>query len=71
MDSGKDGHSIFMYYLLKALRNNKNKFLSVEQVYDEFRSAVILNSSQTPKLEHLRDVNDEGGEFVFINKKLE
>jgi hypothetical protein len=69
MDSGKEGHSIFMYYLLKALRNNENKFLSVEQVYDEFRSAVILNSSQTPKLEHLRDVNDEGGEFVFISKK--
>ncbi|MHA2030790.1 MAG: caspase family protein [Candidatus Kariarchaeaceae archaeon] len=71
LDSGNEGHSIFMYYLLKALANNRNKFFSVEQLYDEFKSAVILNSDQIPKLEHLRDVKDEGGEFVFINNRLE
>lgn len=68
MDQGRDGHSIFSYYLLKALRENQNKYLDASQLYQEFRIAVTNNSEQTPLLQVVRDTYDEGGQFIFVKK---
>ena len=67
-DAGKENHSIFSYFLLKALKENNSKYLDVSQLFNEFRVAVINNSDQTPQLQVIRDTNDEGGQFVFIKK---
>ena len=67
-DAGKDGHSIFTYYLIKSLQQNQNKYLDVSQLFSDFRIAVTNNSEQTPQLQVVRDTGDEGGQFIFIKR---
>ncbi|MCW8850849.1 MAG: caspase family protein, partial [Melioribacteraceae bacterium] len=67
-DEGKDNHSIFTYYLLKALKENNQKYLDASQLFNDFRMAVTNNSDQTPQLQAVRDTNDEGGQFIFIRR---
>jgi hypothetical protein len=71
MDAGKDNHSIFTYYLLKALKDNDKKYLDASQLFNEFRMAVTNNSEQTPMLQVVRDTSDEGGMFIFVKKDEE
>lgn len=68
-DAGKDDHSIFTYYLIKALKENDKKYFDANQLFNEFRIAVTNNSEQTPMLQVIRDTNDEGGQFIFIRKE--
>ncbi len=70
-DAGKDDHSIFTYYLIKALKENDRKYFDAGQLFNEFRIAVTNNSEQTPMLQVIRDANDEGGQFIFIKKDEE
>lgn len=62
--------SIFIYYLLKALRENKKSHLTSEELFLNFREAVINNSplNQRPLFGNINDTGDEGGDFVFIKK---
>jgi len=66
MDAGKDNHSIFTYYLLKALKENPNKYMDASQLFNDFKVAVTNNSDQTPILQAVKDTNDEGGMFIFV-----
>ena len=68
MDAGKEDHSIFTYYLLKALKENKSKYLDASQLFNEFKVAVANNSDQTPILQAVKDTNDEGGMFIFVKR---
>ena len=68
MDGGKDGHSIFSYFLLKSLNGNDKKYFDVGQLYNDIKIAVINNSNQTPLLNPIKDTGDEGGQFIFIKK---
>jgi len=68
MDGGKEGHSIFTYYLIKAFENNQNKFFDAYQLYEKLRIPVINNSEQTPFFNPIKNTGDEGGEFVFMKK---
>lgn len=69
MDGGKEGHSIFAYYLLKGLSNNNNNYYDASQLYDAIRIPVINNSTQTPNFQPIKDTGDEGGQFIFIKKQ--
>lgn len=68
MDGGKDGHSVFAYYLLKTLETNQNKYLDITQVYNNLKVPVINNSDQTPRLDPIKNTGDEGGQFIFMKK---
>jgi len=68
MDGGKDGHSVFTYYLLKSLSTNQNQFFDASQLYNDIRVAVINNSNQTPAYSPIINTGDEGGQFIFIKK---
>jgi uncharacterized repeat protein (TIGR01451 family) len=68
MDGGKDGHSVFAYYLLKSLTNNQNQFFDASQLYNDLKVAVINNSNQTPGFSPIVNTGDEGGQFIFIKK---
>lgn len=70
-DDGREGHSIFAFYLLKALKENKNRLMDASQLYNELRIAVANNSEQTPILQAVKDTYDEGGQFIFVNRKDE
>lgn len=60
--------SAFIKYLLERLNNNNEKYLSSEQLFSSFRIAVINNSSAVPQFGEIREVGDEGGDFIFILK---
>ncbi len=68
MDGGKEGHSVFAYYFLKALKTNQSKYFDAGQLYTKIKIPVINNSEQTPKLSPIKKTGDEGGQFLFIKK---
>jgi hypothetical protein len=58
--------SAFLKYMIDRLDNNSEKYLSSEQLFSSFRIAVINNSSVIPQFGEIKDVGDEGGDFIFI-----
>jgi hypothetical protein len=68
MDGGRDGHSVFTYYLLRALDSNESRFYDASQLYDRIKIPVTNNSEQRPKFAPIKYSGDEGGQFIFIKK---
>lgn len=68
MDGGRDGHSVFTYYFLKALKQNEKKYFDAAQVFEQLKIPVANNSEQTPILQAVKNTGDEGGQFIFIRK---
>lgn len=68
MDGGKDGHSIFAYYLLQTLNSNSSQFFDASQLYSKIKIPVVNNSDQTPNLNTIKNTGDQGGQFLFIKK---
>ena len=64
-DRGKDGHSIFAYFLLKLLGENEDPYLVPSHIYDQLAPLVGRNTEQQPRSEPLQNAGDEGGQFVF------
>jgi hypothetical protein len=60
--------STFVKYLIERLTNNEEKYVSSEQLFSSFRIAVINNSDVIPQYGEIRNVGDEGGDFIFIRK---
>jgi hypothetical protein len=48
MDGGRDGRSVFMYYLLRARKDNTAPYLDAGQLYDDIKIPVANNSDRTP-----------------------
>lgn len=67
-DRGREGHSVFGYYLLKALEINTNRFMDANELYNSIKIPVINNSEQTPLYNPVYNTGDEGGQFIFITK---
>lgn len=64
--------SVFVEYLIKRLKENKNKYLPAENLYYKIRAAVINNSptNQVPEYGVIFQAGDEGGgSFIFVRKK--
>jgi hypothetical protein len=68
LDKGKENHSVFAYYFLQALKNNKEKYFDAGQIFDFLKIPVVNNSYQTPAYSPIRNAGDEGGQFIFIMK---
>lgn len=61
-------NSKFVYYLKKNLKENKEKYLTAKKLFDSFYEAILNNSETSPQYAAIKNVGDEGGEFVFIKK---
>jgi len=61
--------SAFSQFLVKRLTNNTEKYMSSEQLFSSLRMAVINNSDAIPQYGEIRNVGDEGGDFIFIRKQ--
>ncbi|OFY54965.1 MAG: hypothetical protein A2Y87_02800 [Bacteroidetes bacterium RBG_13_46_8] len=61
--------SSFVKFLIERLRENKEKCLSSEQLFSSFRIAVINNSDVIPQYGEIKNVGDQGGDFIFIRKE--
>ena len=62
--------SAFISFLVERLENNREKYLSSEQLFSSFRIAVINNSDVVPQYGEIQGVGDEGGDFIFIRKQI-
>lgn len=58
--------SIFFKYLAERLSTNQEKYLSGSQLFQDIEIPVANNSPSTPQYGVIRDVGDEGGDFIFI-----
>ena len=58
--------SVFVKYFIDRLNTNEEPFLSAEQLFSSFRIAVINNSEALPQYGVIKNVGDEGGDFIFI-----
>ncbi len=58
--------SAFLKYMIDRLESNSEKYLSSEQLFSSFRIAVINNSNVIPQFGEIKEVGDEGGDFIFI-----
>jgi hypothetical protein len=61
--------SAFLKFLIERLNENQDLSLSSEQLFSSFRMAVINNSNAIPQFGEIRDVGDQGGDFIFILRK--
>jgi hypothetical protein len=61
--------SAFVKYLLKQLDENKETYLSSEELFSSFRMAVMSNSSQLPQYGEIQNVGNEGGDFIFLKRE--
>lgn len=59
-------NSKFIYYLNKNLKENKVKYLTAKDLFNNFYKAIINNTETFPQYAAIKGVGDEGGEFVFI-----
>lgn len=69
MDGGRDGHSVFTYYFLQALKQNRDPYYDAGQVFERLKIPVANNSEQTPILQAIKNTGDEGGQFIFVRKR--
>lgn len=60
--------SSFMNYLCNKLKSNKKEYLSSEQLFSSIRIAVINNSDAIPQYGEIKNVGDQGGDFIFIKR---
>jgi uncharacterized caspase-like protein len=58
--------SSFTKYLINRLNQNEDIYLTSEQLFASFRLAVINNSDAVPQYGEIRNVGDEGGDFIFL-----
>jgi len=65
-DSGADGHSVFANIVLRALNGIDEETFTAEHLFSVYvRSQVAGKSEQVPEYAHLRNSNDDAGDFVF------
>jgi len=69
VDGGKDGHSLFAYYLLKALKNNSRYVLDLENLFHtSVWKPVTEIGGQRPNVGRFKTPMDDEGQFVLVNR---
>ena len=57
--------SLFAKAFTNALKQNSGTFVSASKVFSEIRDKVTKDTNQTPQYANMRELDDDGGEFVF------
>jgi hypothetical protein len=69
VDGGRDGHSLFAYYFLKALKENNDEIIDLENLfYSQVWKPVAEIGDQRPYVGRLKTPMDENGQFVLISR---
>jgi uncharacterized caspase-like protein len=67
-DGGRDGHSLFAYYFLKALKENDRQIIDLENLFhSHVWKPVAEIGGQRPSVGRLKTPMDEDGQFVLVN----
>jgi len=68
-DEGRDGHSIFAYYFLEALRSNTKNIIDLEKLFlTQVWDNVSQKGGQRPQFGRFKTAMDENGQFVLALK---
>jgi len=71
VDGGRDGHSLFAYYFIKALGENSKDVIDIENLFhSKVWKPVTEIGGQRPNVGRLKTPMDEDGQFV-LERKLE
>lgn len=70
-DAGRDGMSVFAYYLRLGLEQAKDPFVLPDTLFPDLRQRVSQNSPQTPQQGVFHGAFHEGGALVFLNKSAQ
>ena len=66
-DVGFGGNSVFTYFFLKMLSENKKPYFIPSDFFSEVKAGVVENAEQLPRFGTLRDTGgQQGGELVFF-----
>ena len=66
-DEKSGDHSVFAFYLIKALTDNNQPYITSTQLFAKFVRDVTVNSEQGPEHTTIMNTGDEGGgDFTFI-----
>jgi uncharacterized caspase-like protein len=69
VDTGSDGHSIFAYTFLRALKEIDEAVFTAEELFYKFvKQSVAGQAEQTPVYSILRNSGHDGGDFIFIKR---
>jgi len=67
-DGGADGHSLFAYYLIDALRKNEREVIDLENLFHtRVWKPVTEIGDQRPNVGRLKTPMDQDGQFVLYN----
>jgi hypothetical protein len=63
-------NSVFLEYIVRELRRNKDVYLAAENLYHSVKENVINHGvNQNPQYGAINGTKDSGGSFIFIRKK--
>lgn len=66
-DGGREGHSLFAYYFLKALKENPRGIIDLENLfYNRVWGPVAELGDQRPYVGRLKTLMNENGQFVLV-----
>ena len=66
-DGGRDGHSLFAYYFLKALQENNRQIIDLENLFHSYVWKPVTEiGDQRPNVGRLKTPMDEDGQFVLV-----
>jgi len=69
-DVGKDGHSLFAYYLLKALNENEQDIIDLENLFfSRVWAPLIEYGVQRPFVGRMNTHMDENGQFILVSSQ--
>jgi len=68
-DYKQSGHSPFSYFLIKALKDNNDRYSSFSSLAINVAQLVARNVDQTPQSGAMHKAGDEGGQFIFKHQK--
>jgi hypothetical protein len=60
--------SVFIKHLVQRLQDNTLNYLSAEELFSSFKTAVMNTSPTVPQYGDIKGTGDEGGDFVFVRK---
>ena len=68
-DAGAQDHSVFTFFLLKLLKENRSPYLLPSDLFSRIKGGVAVNAAQQPQLGILTGTGGElGGEYVLFRK---